>query len=107
MHRRVGHPNDYWSFTIIWRRISHCHSILGRKSNASDGQIATLTDPGRRNGNRLIADSTGAGSNPSVSGGACSRSSLRQHGIGLPAPFAAIQFRPTWVGLKADGPQHL
>jgi hypothetical protein len=51
MHRRIGHPNDYWSFTIIWRRISHCHSILGRKSNASDGQIATLTDLGRPNRN--------------------------------------------------------
>jgi hypothetical protein len=51
MHRRIGHPNDYWSFTIIWRRISHCHSILSRTSNASDGQIATLTDLGRPNRN--------------------------------------------------------
>jgi hypothetical protein len=53
VHRSVGHPNDYWSFAIIWRRISHGHSILCRTKDASDGQIATLTDPGRRNGNRL------------------------------------------------------
>jgi hypothetical protein len=51
VHRRIGHPNDYWSFTIIWRRISHCHSILSRTSNASDGQIATLRDLGRPNRN--------------------------------------------------------
>ena len=52
MHRRIGHTNDYWSFTIIWRRISHGHSILCSTSNASDGQIATLTDLGRRTRNR-------------------------------------------------------
>ncbi len=23
VHRRVGHTNDYWGFTIIRRRISH------------------------------------------------------------------------------------
>jgi hypothetical protein len=51
VHRRIGHADDYWGFTIIGRRISHGHSILYRKNNASDGQIATLTDLGRRNRN--------------------------------------------------------
>jgi hypothetical protein len=51
MHRRIGHTNDYWSFTIIRRRISHDYSIPCRTNNASDGQIAKLTDPGRRNRN--------------------------------------------------------
>jgi hypothetical protein len=40
VHRRIGHTNDYWSFTIIRRRISHDYSILCRTNNASDGQIA-------------------------------------------------------------------
>jgi len=31
MHSRIGHTNDYWSFTIIRRRISHDHSILSDK----------------------------------------------------------------------------
>jgi hypothetical protein len=51
VHSRVGHTNDYWGFTIIRRRISHDYSILCRTNNASDGQIATLTDLGRRNRN--------------------------------------------------------
>jgi hypothetical protein len=51
MHRRIGHTNDYWSFTIIRRRISHDYSIPCRTNNASDGQIAKLTDLGRRNRN--------------------------------------------------------
>jgi hypothetical protein len=28
VHRRIGHTDDYGSFTIIRRRISHGHSIL-------------------------------------------------------------------------------
>jgi hypothetical protein len=51
MHCRIGHTNDYWSFTIIRRRISHDYSIPCRTNNASDGQIAKLTDLGRRNRN--------------------------------------------------------
>ena len=51
VHRRICHADDYGSFTIIRRRISHGHSILYQTDNASDGQIATLTDLGRRNRN--------------------------------------------------------
>jgi hypothetical protein len=51
MHCRIGHTNDYWSFTIIRRRISHDYSIPRHTNNVSDGQIAKLTDPGRRNRN--------------------------------------------------------
>jgi hypothetical protein len=37
MHRRIGHADDYWSFTIIWRGISHGYSILCGANAASDG----------------------------------------------------------------------
>jgi hypothetical protein len=39
--------------SLAWPRAtySHCHPILSRTSNASDGQIATLTDLGRPNRN--------------------------------------------------------
>jgi hypothetical protein len=37
VHRRIGQADDYWSFAIIRRRISHSHSILLRRNIASDG----------------------------------------------------------------------
>jgi hypothetical protein len=71
VHRRVGQANDYWSFTIIWRRISHSHSILRL---ILDAQTVTLLHSGF---NRWFAPDSASGSGPE---------------------FAEIQFRKVWVG---------
>jgi hypothetical protein len=53
VHCRIGKADDYWSFTIIWRRISHSSLDSSWYRRLKDAQTVTRMDCGF---NRWFAD---------------------------------------------------
>jgi hypothetical protein len=97
VHGRIGQTNNYRSFTVIRRRISHSHSILVRFNAPAMTTAALARGKDAQNGNpsrvgiqplvRVIFGGIGDAWTTGATG------SL--HAIAL------IQFPATWVGLES------